>query len=159
MEYYERIPELKQLVNQIKDGMFSPEAPELFKPLVDTLLLYGDRYVRGAVEAGCDAGADTACLPTTSRTSSARRTSMRCSATRRPGPRSACSTSRAAVRFAPAAGSHRRTSWIDALMCGAGFFSSDRTIQEYADNIWNVTPVDCSHHEADESPAPGTDLS
>ncbi|WP_223817301.1 glycogen/starch/alpha-glucan phosphorylase [Pantoea sp. M_5] len=26
-------------------------------------------------------------------------------------------------------------------MAGMGYFSSDRTIQEYADEIWNITPI------------------
>ena len=43
MEYYERLPELRKVIDQIKTGFFSSEDADLFKPLVDSLLVYGDR--------------------------------------------------------------------------------------------------------------------
>ena len=41
------------------------------------------------------------------------------------------------------------------MMTLQGFFSSDRTIQQYADDIWHVTPVDCSHTDDN---TPGEEL-
>merc|ERR1719228_3102069 len=41
--YYDRIPELKQCMDQISGGFFSPKQPDLFKELVD-LLMHHDRY-------------------------------------------------------------------------------------------------------------------
>jgi len=42
--YYENNPELKQVLNMIRDGCFSPENRNLFKPVVDSLL-YQDAYM------------------------------------------------------------------------------------------------------------------
>lgn len=42
--YYESIPELKQCVDQIQNGFFSPNNPDEFKDIVDVLLKW-DRYV------------------------------------------------------------------------------------------------------------------
>lgn len=44
-EIYQRLPELKSALDMIADGVFSPEAPELFRPLVDSLLNQGDPYL------------------------------------------------------------------------------------------------------------------
>ncbi len=43
-EFYEKIPSLKRIINMIRDGYFSPMQPDLFKPIVDTLLPDRDRY-------------------------------------------------------------------------------------------------------------------
>jgi starch phosphorylase len=37
-DYYEADPELRETLDQVASGLFSPEAPTLFKPLVDALL-------------------------------------------------------------------------------------------------------------------------
>lgn len=37
-EFYEKNAELKQAIDQIQDGFFSPENPELFHDVVDSLL-------------------------------------------------------------------------------------------------------------------------
>ena len=42
MEYYERLPELRQAVDQIAGGYFSPEDTNMFKDIANTLL-HGDR--------------------------------------------------------------------------------------------------------------------
>lgn len=42
MSYYNRIPELKQAVDQISGGFFSPDHPGLFKDLVN-MLMHHDR--------------------------------------------------------------------------------------------------------------------
>ena len=42
--YYNTNPSLKQALSQIASGYFSPESPDLFRPLVDSLL-YRDEYL------------------------------------------------------------------------------------------------------------------
>ncbi|XP_053316227.1 glycogen phosphorylase, brain form-like [Spea bombifrons] len=37
-EYYDRIPELRQAMDQIRDGRFSPREPDLFKDVVNMLM-------------------------------------------------------------------------------------------------------------------------
>jgi len=44
-EYYHRLPALKQALDMIAEGAFFPEKPELFRPLVDSLLNQGDPYL------------------------------------------------------------------------------------------------------------------
>lgn len=44
MQYYNSIPELKQVINQIKSGYFSPKQPELFSDIINMLFNH-DRYV------------------------------------------------------------------------------------------------------------------
>lgn len=41
-EYYDRLPELKQAIDQIKSGFFSPNEPDLFKDVVN-MLFHHDR--------------------------------------------------------------------------------------------------------------------
>ncbi|KAJ3589710.1 hypothetical protein NHX12_010553 [Muraenolepis orangiensis] len=42
-DYYNRLPELKQAMDQISAGFFSPTQPELFKEIVD-MLMHHDRF-------------------------------------------------------------------------------------------------------------------
>jgi len=44
-EYYERIPELKKALDQIRDGIYSPEDPDLFSDIVNYLLEWKDHYM------------------------------------------------------------------------------------------------------------------
>ncbi|MEA5114324.1 MAG: glycogen/starch/alpha-glucan phosphorylase [Geobacteraceae bacterium] len=44
-EIYNRLPELKTALDMIAGGFFSPESPEMFRPLVDSLLNQGDPYL------------------------------------------------------------------------------------------------------------------
>jgi starch phosphorylase len=45
-DFYEKNAELKQVLDQIYNGFFSPENPELFHDVVDSLLNdNGDQYV------------------------------------------------------------------------------------------------------------------
>ena len=44
-EYYERIPSLRQALDQIRDGFFSPDDPGRFRAIYDSLINYGDRYL------------------------------------------------------------------------------------------------------------------
>lgn len=43
--YYDRDPELKQAIDQIASGIFSPGEPHLFMPIVDALLRHGDFFM------------------------------------------------------------------------------------------------------------------
>lgn len=44
-EFYERNPELRQALDMIRDGYFSPDHPHLFQPIIDALLKDGDRFM------------------------------------------------------------------------------------------------------------------
>jgi starch phosphorylase len=44
-DYYARQQELKLAIDMIAGGTFSPAAPDIFKPIVDTLLNQGDRFL------------------------------------------------------------------------------------------------------------------
>lgn len=44
-EIYNRVPELKQALNMITHGVFSPKTPGIFQPLIDSLLNQGDLYL------------------------------------------------------------------------------------------------------------------
>lgn len=42
LQYYESLPELKQAVDQIKSGYFSPKQPEMFSDIIN-MLFHHDR--------------------------------------------------------------------------------------------------------------------
>lgn len=42
-EYYDRIPELRQIIEQLSSGFFSPKQPDLFKDIVH-MLMHHDRF-------------------------------------------------------------------------------------------------------------------
>lgn len=42
LDYYERLPELRQAVDQISGGFFSPQDPSCFRDIVN-MLMYHDR--------------------------------------------------------------------------------------------------------------------
>lgn len=44
LSYYHNNAELKTVIDQIASGFFSPQEPELFKPIIDSLL-YKDEYM------------------------------------------------------------------------------------------------------------------
>jgi starch phosphorylase len=101
--YYHGNPELTRVLDMIRDDAFSPAAPGLFRPLVDSLLADGDRYFLLA-----DYAAYVACQERVA----------------------------AAYRDPDA--------WARASILNVahmGKFSSDRTIRQYADEIWHITPV------------------
>ena len=43
--YYENDPELKRAIDQVASGLFSPDEPTLFVPIVETLLRRGDYFL------------------------------------------------------------------------------------------------------------------
>ena len=44
-DYYNRSPVLKKVVDLVNSGFFSPEEPHLFRPIIDSLLSGGDRFM------------------------------------------------------------------------------------------------------------------
>ena len=102
LDLYERTPALKKIIDMTSSGYFSPQNPELFKPIVDSLLnqdaflLFADfeAYIR------CQKKVSQAYLDPEEWT---------------------------------------RKSILN--VANMGKFSSDRTIGEYAREIWNAKPV------------------
>ena len=104
---YHRSPDLKKALDMIADGSFSPATPDLFKPLVESLLDHGDSYLVLADFASYQA----------------------------------CQNEVGRLYL-------DQTEWTRRCIlntAGMGKFSSDRTITEYARDIWNVKPVYNNH--------------
>nr|VZI36973.1 unnamed protein product [Spirometra erinaceieuropaei] len=102
-EFIEKSPALKQALNQLRDGYFSPDEPDLFKDIYNTMM-YGDRFM---VCADFDDYA------------------------------------RAQAEVDVAYEDEMR--WARMMLfniAGSGKFSSDRSIRDYAANIWNVEPTE-----------------
>ncbi|MCV6637750.1 glycogen/starch/alpha-glucan phosphorylase [Candidatus Albibeggiatoa sp. nov. NOAA] len=102
-DYYHGNGELKQVLEMIGSGYFSPEEPERFKPIVDALTEHGDRYMLLADYAdyiGCQQNIE-------------------------------------AMYRQPEEWTKRAILNVARM----GKFSSDRTIKEYAEQIWRVSPV------------------
>nr|XP_026248831.1 glycogen phosphorylase, brain form [Urocitellus parryii] len=102
-EYYERLPELKQAMDQISSGFFSPKDPHCFKDVVN-MLMYHDRF---KVFADYEAY-------------------MQCQAQVDQLYRNPKEWTKKVIKN---------------IAC-SGKFSSDRTITEYARDIWGVEPSD-----------------
>ncbi|MBI4640477.1 MAG: glycogen/starch/alpha-glucan phosphorylase [Candidatus Tectomicrobia bacterium] len=103
LEYYERVPELKKSLDMIARGYFSPSNPDLFKPIIDSLLSQGDHYLLLA-----DFESYVACQQRVSQ------------------------------------GYMDQEEWSRKSILNVanmGKFSSDRTIADYAREIWGITPV------------------
>jgi starch phosphorylase len=101
--YYYKNHELKRLINQIQQGFFSPNQPDLFRPITDALLHQGDNYLLLA-----DYESYIACQD------------------------------RVGTTF------RKRDEWARMSILNTanmGKFSTDRTIAEYARDIWGVKPV------------------
>ena len=104
--YYNQLPELKKTLDMIATGYFSPTRPDLFRPIVDSLLNQGDSYMLLA-----DFASYMACQEEVGKVFAAEDEWGR----------------RAVLNIA-----------------GMGKFSSDRTIAEYARDIWGVSTVEIS---------------
>ncbi|OGU07403.1 MAG: hypothetical protein A2X82_09745 [Geobacteraceae bacterium GWC2_55_20] len=100
-DYYHHNQELRQAIDMIGNGSFSPGHPELFKPVVDTLLGL-DHYLLLADYASYIATQDEV------------------------------------DRLYQQPHEWARTSILNTA--GMGKFSSDRTISEYASEIWDIKP-------------------
>jgi starch phosphorylase len=101
--YYDNVPELRKILDMIAGDFFSGGSPGLFKPIVDSLLDGGDRYMVLA-----DFEAYRECQK------------------------------RVALAYLDMDGWTRRCILNVARM---GRFSSDRTLKEYAQEIWGAEPV------------------
>ncbi len=99
---YARNPELRQVIDLIRDGFFSRGAAEQFRPLIDALLDWDTYMVLADFQSYLDCQA----------------------------------------RVAQAYEDAQRWSRMSILnVARSGLFSSDRTIQEYAEQIWRVPRV------------------
>lgn len=103
MRWYEGNPQLKNVLDAIAGGSFSPDEPGRYRGLVDSLLWGGDHYLLLADFA------------------SYVETQLRVDALFRQ--------------------SGEWASKAIANVAGMGAFSSDRTIREYAQQIWGMTPA------------------
>jgi len=102
-DYYHANSELSQVIDMIAAGFFSPEEPDRFKPVVDSLLAHGDHYLLLA-----DYASYVACQEEVE----------------------------AAYRD--------QQQWLRKVILNVanmGKFSSDRTILQYAEQIWHAKPV------------------
>ena len=102
-EIYNSNRELKQALDMIAGGYFSPDAPRLFRPIFDDLTRLGDRFLLLADYASYIA----------------------------------CQERVDALYRDPEEWSRKAI----LNVAGMGKFSSDRSITEYAEKIWNVSPV------------------
>lgn len=102
-DIYERNPELKMALDQIRDGFFSPNDPGRFRAIYDSLINYGDRYMLLADYESY--------IATQEQVDTLYRQSLR--------------WDRKAIHN----------------IANMGYFSSDRTIAEYAEEIWGSTPI------------------
>ncbi|XP_062912407.1 glycogen phosphorylase, brain form [Mobula hypostoma] len=102
-EYYDKLPELRQAVDQISNGYFSMKEPGLFKDVVN-MLMHHDRF-----KVFADFEAYVKCQEKVSELYKS---------------------------------SKDWTKMVIKNIANAGKFSSDRTIKEYAREIWGVEPSD-----------------
>ena len=105
-DYYHANGELKQVLDMIGAGYFSPDEPDRFQPIVEALLKYNDYYLLLADYASYVA----------------------------------CHDRVGALYSKP-------DEWIEKAIlnvAGMGKFSSDRTIRQYAEQIWRVKRVPVS---------------
>ncbi len=102
-DYYHANEELRETLDMIGSGFFSPDEPDRFKPIVDTLLRHGDHYLLLADYASyivCQKEVETVYKD--------------------------------------------QEQWVKKAILNVanmGKFSSDRTIMQYAEQIWDAKPV------------------
>ena len=102
-DYYHANGELRQAIDMIGSGYFSPEEPGRFKPIVDNLLAHGDPYLLLADYASYVA----------------------------------CQAQVEALYRDP-------QQWLRKVILNVanmGIFSSDRTIRQYAEQVWRAKAV------------------
>jgi starch phosphorylase len=110
-EHYRSDANLRRALDMIRAGAFTPDTPELFAPIVRSLLEEGDRYLVLA-----DYQSYVACQD------------------------------RVARAYRDPIAWTRKSIMNTARM---GDFSSDRTVRQYAEEIWGVVPVRV--HEATDA--------
>jgi starch phosphorylase len=105
-DFYHKSEELRKVMDLIAKGFFSPEEPHLFRPIFDSILNGGDKYMLMA-----DFDSYSAC----------------------------CN------RLIDAYKDQERWTKMSILnVAHMGRFSSDRTIHQYADEIWDAKPIPIS---------------
>ncbi|KAM8921653.1 glycogen phosphorylase, liver form [Pelodytes ibericus] len=102
-EYYEKLPELREAIDQIQSGFFSSSKPDLFKDLVNMLFNHDRFKVFADYEAYVKSQEKVSELYKTPKL---------------------------------------WTKMVIRNIASSGKFSSDRTIKEYAQDIWGVEPSD-----------------
>uniref|UniRef100_A0A672KCX3 Alpha-1,4 glucan phosphorylase n=1 Tax=Sinocyclocheilus grahami TaxID=75366 RepID=A0A672KCX3_SINGR len=102
LQYYESLPELKQAINQIKSGYFSPKQPEMFSDIIN-MLFHHDRF-----KVFADYESYVKCQERVSTLYKDQR---------------------------------EWTRVVIKNIAASGKFSSDRTIKEYATEIWGVDGI------------------
>lgn len=117
VSYYESNAELKEVIDKIRDGYFSTDAPDRFHNLINSLLVHGDRF----------------CL---------------------------LADYQAYIDMQDRISAEYRDKALWARKCilnvaAGGFFSSDRTIKQYASDIWGATPVPLRRDKKTEKSAAG----
>lgn len=103
-EYYHKNGELRRVLDMIENGYFSPEQPELFHPIIKSLLDYGDQFMLLA-----DFEAYLYKQDEVSKT------------------------------FLD---QEKWTTMSIYNVARVGKFSTDRTIKQYAEEIWDVKPIE-----------------
>ncbi|XP_041123130.1 glycogen phosphorylase, liver form-like [Polyodon spathula] len=103
MDYYDKLPELKLVMDQIKSGYFSPKQPDLFKDITDMLFKHDRFKVFADYEDYVK------------------------------------SQEKASNLYQDL---KQWTKMVIINISASGKFSSDRTIKEYAKDIWGVEPSD-----------------
>lgn len=102
-DYYDKNPELSQVLNQIRDGFFEPDEPGLFHPIIRALLDEGDYFmVLADFESYCNQQKEIEAVY------------------------------------------RNQKKWMQMAILNVariGKFSSDRTIREYSEQIWECPPV------------------
>ncbi|HEY9666552.1 MAG TPA: glycogen/starch/alpha-glucan phosphorylase [Coleofasciculaceae cyanobacterium] len=114
MDYYNSNAELREVIDRIASGYFCPEHPDLFQPIVDSLL-HKDEYLLFA-----DYQAYIECQE------------------------------RVAQAY------RDQDNWMRMSILNVartGYFSSDRTIRDYCQDIWNVEPVKIELQEYNQEAA------
>jgi len=103
MDYYHGNDELKQVLDMISSGYFSPYAPDLYKPIIDSITTGGDFYFILADYASFIEHQHRVSELYTNQSEWTRKAILN--------------------------------------VAGMGKFSSDRTIREYAQHIWQAKPI------------------
>jgi starch phosphorylase len=101
-DYYDADPELREALDQVASGFFSPELRTLFRPLVDSLLNHDEFMLLADYRAYVDCQAKAGEVYKKSET-------------------------------------WTRMSILNVARIG--YFSSDRSIREYCEQIWKIAPV------------------
>ncbi|MBF0257663.1 MAG: glycogen/starch/alpha-glucan phosphorylase, partial [Desulfamplus sp.] len=102
-KFYEEDSELKKVLDMISSGFFSPEKPDLFAPLIRSLLDQGDYYMLLADYRSYIQAQEAVSAAYTDQHKWARKSILN--------------------------------------TANMGKFSSDRSVRQYADKIWHITPL------------------